>query len=185
MTQVQCPSCGGPLLETDDPKCSHCGADVVATGQVWALDAVGPPGSAQPRHPVGSSGSVGFLVPDIRDPRERVVLFSQMAQMMVSGGLKREEKRLLVECGKRWNIPEEIVSRALQGQLVGEVGTVASPEWFLSGLVAAALIDGTIDPQEQATLDRMCAQLNLPPQVLQQQIDATRQRMATQQQHPS
>jgi len=181
MTQVQCPSCGGPLLETDDPRCSHCGADVVATGQVWALDAVGPPGSAQPRHPVGSSGSVGFLVPDIRDPRERVVLFSQMAQMMVSGGLKREEKRLLVECGKRWNIPEEIVGRALQGQLVGEVGAVASPEWFLSGLVAAALIDGTIDPQEQQTLERMCAQLNLPPQVLQQQIDATRQRMAAQQ----
>ncbi len=181
MTQVQCPSCGGPLAETDDPKCSHCRADVVATGQVWALDAVGPPGSAQPRHPVGSAGSVGFLVPDIRDPRERTVLFSQMAHMMVSGGLKREEKRLLVECGKRWNIPEEIVARALQGQLVGEVGTVASPEWFLSGLVAAALIDGTIDPQEQETLERMCAQLNLPPQVLQQQIDATRQRMAAQQ----
>jgi hypothetical protein len=180
MTQVQCPNCGGPLLETDDPRCSHCGTEVVATGQVWALDAVGPPGSARPRAPVGHAVSLGFLVPDIRDPRERVVLFSQMAQLMASGGLKRDEKRLLVECGKRWGVPEEIVGRALQGQLTGQVGPIASPEWFLAGLVAAALIDGTIDPQEQATLERMCGQLGLPPQLLQQQIDMTRQRMATQ-----
>ncbi len=182
MTQVVCPSCGGPLVETDDPKCSHCHCDVVATGQVWALDAVGAPGSAQPRHPVGASQSVGFLVPDVRDPRERMVLFSQMAHMMVSGGLKREEKKLIVECGKRWGIPEEIVGRALAGQLVAQGGgPVASPEWFLSGLVSAALIDGTIDTQEQETLERMCASLNLPAQALQQMILETQTRLAAQQ----
>lgn len=178
MTQVVCPSCGGPLVESDDPRCNHCGVDIVATGQVWALDAVGPPGSARARAGAGPAASLGFLVPDVRDPRERMVLFSQMAQMMVSSGLARDEKRLLVECGKRWGIPEEIVSRALAGQLVGQAGPVASPEWFLAGLVAAALIDGTIDAQEQETLQRMCAGLNLPPQVLEQQIEATRQRMA-------
>jgi len=181
MTQVQCPNCGGPLVETDDPRCSHCGCEVVATGLVWALDAVGQPGSAHARHPIGNATSLDYLVPDIRDPRERVVLFSQMAHMMVSGGLKREEKRFLVECGKRWSIPEDIVGRALSGQLVGTVGPIASPEWFLAGLVAAALIDGTIDPQEQETLEGVCASLNLPPQALQQAIDSTRQRMAQQQ----
>jgi hypothetical protein len=177
MTQVVCPNCGGPLVETDDPRCSHCGTDVVATGQVWALDAVGAAGSVQPRHPVGASASLDFLVPDIRDPRERAVLFSQMAHLMTSGGLKRDEKRLIVECGKRWGIPEEIVSRALAGQLVGQVGPVMSPEWFLAGLVGAALIDGTIDAQEQATLQGVCAQLGLPQEALQRQIAATQERM--------
>ena len=178
MTQVVCPNCGGPLVETDDPRCGHCGTDIVATGLVWALDAVGAPGSARPRSPVGPAASLGFLVPDVRDPRERMVLFSQMAHMMVSSGLKRDEKRLIVECGKRWGIPEDIVGRALSGQLVGQVGPVASPEWFLAGLVGAALIDGTIDAQERETLERVCAGLNLPPQVLEQQIAATQQRMA-------
>ena len=180
MTQVICPNCGGPLVETDDPRCSHCGCEVVATGQVWALDAVGAPGSAHARHAPGASSSIAYLVPDVRDPRERMVLFSQMAHLMVSGGLKRDEKRLLVECGKRWGIPEDVIGRALQGQLVGQVGQVASPEWFLAGLVAAALIDGTIDAQEQATLERMCQSLNLAPEVLQQQIAATRERMGAQ-----
>jgi hypothetical protein len=179
MTQVVCPNCGGPLVETDDPRCNHCGADVVATGQVWALDAVGAPGSVQPRHAVGSAASLGFLVPDVRDPRERMVLFSQMAHLMVSGGMKRDEKRLLVECGKRWGIPEEIVSRALAGQMVAQGGsTIASPEWFLAGLVSAALIDGTIDASERDTLQRACQSLNLPPQVLEQQIQAMQERMA-------
>ncbi len=175
---VTCPNCGGPLVETDDPRCSHCKSEIVASGQVWALDSVGAPGTARPRAPIGNATSLDFLVPDIRDPRERQVLFSQMAHMMISGGLKRDEKRLLVECGKRWGIPEEIVARALAGQLTAQMGQVASPEWFLSGLVAAALIDGTIDAQEQATLERMCAALNLPPQVLQQQIEAMRQRIS-------
>jgi hypothetical protein len=179
MTQVICPSCGGPLVETDDPRCSHCGQDVVATGQVWALDAVGAPGSARPRHAVGTVASLGFLVPDIRDPRERMVLFSQMAHLMVSGGVKRDEKRLLTECGKRWGIPEELVSRALAGQMVAEGGSaIASPEWFLAGLVGAALIDGTIDAQERDALQRACASLNLQPQVLEQQIAAMQQRMS-------
>jgi hypothetical protein len=179
MTQVVCPNCGGPLAETDDPRCNHCGQDVVATGQVWALDAVGAPGSVQPRHAVGSAASLGFLVPDIRDPRERMVLFSQMAHLMVSGGMKKDEKRLLTECGKRWGIPEELVSRALAGQMVAQGGsTIASPEWFLSGLVSAALIDGTIDASERDTLQRACQSLNLPPQVLEQQIQAMQERMA-------
>jgi hypothetical protein len=174
---VTCPNCGGPLAETDDPKCSHCQCEIVASGQVWALDAVTPPGSVRARSAVGPAASIDFLVPDIRDPRERMVMFSQMAQMMVSSGLARDEKRLLVECGKRWGIPEEVVARALSGQLTAQTGPVASPEWFLAGLVAAALIDGKIDAQEQATLERMCAALNLPPQALEQQIATMRQRM--------
>jgi hypothetical protein len=108
-----------------------------------------------------------------------MVLFSQMAHLMVSGGMKKDEKRLLVECGKRWGIPEEIVSRALAGQMVAQGGApIASPEWFLAGLVSAALIDGTIDASERETLQRACASLNLPPEALEQQIQAMQQRMA-------
>jgi hypothetical protein len=178
MTAVVCPNCGGPLAETDDPRCSHCGADVVATGQMWALDAVMQPGPVRPRAAGAAPGSLEALVPDVRDPRERVALFSQMAQMLVSSGLQRREKRLLVECGKRWSIPEEVVGRALSGQLVGQAGPITSPEWFLAGLVGAALIDGTIDAQERDTLQRVCASLNLPPQALEQQIASMQQRMA-------
>ena len=80
----------------------------------------------------------------------------------------------------RWNIAEDLVIRALDGKLggVADAGPVASPEWFLAGLVGAALADGTIDPKEMETLERTTNALGLPPQVLQQQIADAKQRIA-------
>lgn len=157
MSSVVCPSCGAPLTETDDPRCAHCGTEIVASGVVWALDGVLPPGSPRPRHQGTLPGLSSALVPDVRDPRERQVLFVQMAQLMArSGGLQRDEKRLLTLVASRWNIAEDLVLRALDGKLggVADVGPVASPEWFLAGLVGAALADGNIDAKEMETLDR-------------------------------
>jgi len=181
MSSVVCPSCGAPLTETDDPRCGHCGTEIVASGLVWALDGVLPPGSPRPRHQGTLPGLSSALVPDVRDPRERQVLFVQMAQLMArSGGLQRDEKRLLTLVASRWNIAEDLVLRALDGKLggVADVGPVASPEWFLAGLVGAALADGNIDAREMETLERTTNALGLPPQVLQQQIASAKERIA-------
>jgi len=181
MSSVVCPSCGAPLTETDDPRCGHCGTEIVASGVVWALDGILPPGSPRPRHQGTLPALSSALVPDVRDPRERQVLFVQMAQLMArSGGLQRDEKRLLTLVASRWNIAEDLVLRALDGKLggVADVGPVASPEWFLAGLVGAALADGNIDAKEMETLERTTNALGLPPQVLQQQIAAAKERIA-------
>jgi hypothetical protein len=53
----------------------------------------------------------------------------------------------------------------------------ASPEWFLAGLVSAALADGKIDPEEQTMLDRACAALKLPPETVAAQLASFRERM--------
>ncbi len=179
MTAVVCPSCGAPLADTDDTRCGHCNTEIVASGLVWALDAIGAPGMVRPRHTAPEQPLPTFFMPDIRDPRERGVLFSQMAYLLAKNGLGRNEKRLLTACGRRWGIPEETVGRALAGQLGSgaQMGPVSAPQWFLAGLVGAALIDGTIDAAEMETLQRACTALDLPLQELDRQIQETRARM--------
>ncbi len=180
MSAVTCPNCGAPLTETDDPKCGHCQTAIVASGTVWALDGILPAGSARPRHQGTQAALSEALVPDVRDPRERKVLFTQMAQLMArSGGLQRDEKRLLTLVASRWGIPEDLLAKALDGKLgtVADAGPVASPEWFLAGLIGAALVDGTVDAKEMETLQKACAALQLPPQTLDQQLAAAKQRL--------
>ncbi len=180
MSAVICPNCGAPQSDTDDPKCGHCGTAIVASGNVWALDAVLPAGSAQPRHRDGQAALSEALVPNVRDPRERKVLFTQMAQLMArSGGLQRDEKRLLTLIAARWGIQEDLLTKALDGKLgaIADVGAVASPEWFLSGLISAALVDGTIDAKEMETLQKATASLGLTPQMLDQQLAAAKHRL--------
>ncbi len=180
MSAVLCPNCGAPLAETDDPKCAHCSQPIVASGNVWALDGVLPAGSAQPRHRGTQAALSEAFVPDVRDPRERKVLFTQMAQLMArSGGLQRDEKRLLTLIAARWSIDDALLAKALDGKLgtLAEAGPVASPEWFLAGLVGAALVDGNVDAKEMETLQRACTALNLSPQVLEQQLAAAKQRL--------
>jgi hypothetical protein len=180
MTAVVCPNCGAPLTETDDPRCGHCSQPIVASGNVWALDGVLPPGSAQPRHRGTQAALSEAFVPDVRDPRERKVLFTQMAQLMArSGGLQRDEKRLLTLIAARWSIGDDLLVKALDGKLgtIADAGPVASPEWFLAGLVGAALVDGTVDAKEMETLQKACAALGLTPQVLEQQLASAKQRL--------
>jgi hypothetical protein len=180
MTAVACPSCGAPLAETDSPACEHCGAEVVASGKVWALDAIVPPAAALPRR--GAEGSVALdLIPDPADPRERALLFAEMARLVaVDGRVDRKEKRLLSACARRWSIPEEVVGKALEGRGLGGGATLASssPEWFLAGLVAAALADGTVDDAEMETLRTACARLSLGPADLERALEKGRARRA-------
>ena len=180
LSAITCHNCGAPLTETDEPKCAHCQTAVVASGAVWALDGILPAGSARPRHQGTQAALSEALVPDVRDPRERKVLFTQMAQLMArSGGLQRDEKRLLTLVASRWGIPEDLLAKALDGKLgtVADAGPVASPEWFLAGLIGAALVDGTVDAKEMETLQKACAALQLSPQVLDSQLAAAKQRL--------
>jgi hypothetical protein len=180
MTSVICQNCGALLKESDNTKCDHCNTELAAGQQNWVLDAILPPGSVQPRGGVQEQALPDWLVPDIADPRERGVLFAQMGALMArDGNFGKREKKLMRLCARRWAIPDEKVAHVMSNPLASSNATItsASPQWFLSGLVAAALIDGKLDTQERAMLERARGALSLPPEELERQIAQTKQRL--------
>jgi predicted lipid-binding transport protein (Tim44 family) len=186
MTSLVCAACGAPLVESDSTKCDHCGAELAAGERAWVLDAILRPEevSLRPRargpHDDGGAALAG-LVPDIADPRERRVLFARMAQLMASdGAIDRKERRLLQMCALRWSIPQDEVERVLANPPQGDYGSAlgaASPQWFLAGLVAAAMADGRIDARERALLERACDALRIPREAIDQQVAAAAARL--------
>lgn len=187
MTALICGTCGAPLSESDTPFCDHCGAPLAAGDDAWVLDGIEDPGVvldvARRAQATGQPDDVSWLVPDVTDPRERSILFAQMvAMMMADGQLARGEQRLLTTIARRWGIPGAVVERCFQnaGQGAGLAfeGGALEPRWFLAGLVAAALADGTIDAREQALLERSCDALRLPREELARQIGFCRDRLA-------
>ena len=190
MTALACASCGAPLTESDTPTCDHCGALQTAGDHAWVLDAIEPAGAVRPRSAAPMTMTVTmpeWMVPNIADPRERAVLFTHMAALMATDGiLGRRERRLLAMCAHRWSIPDDAARAAIE-QATTTRGSQApspiastSPDWFLAGLVAAALADGKLDPEEQRMLDRACAALRLPPERVAEQLAAYRARLASQ-----
>jgi hypothetical protein len=180
MTSVVCQSCGAPLTESDTTTCDHCHAEVAAGQQAWVLDAMLQPGEVRERSHAPDAPLPDWLVPNIADPRERQVLFTQMAALMASdGNLDTKEKKLLRLCAQRWNIPEPMVAQVIGNPRAVGVNSIQSqsPQWFLAGLVTAAMMDGKVDNHEQAMLQNACAALGLPPDELQRQLAAAQQRM--------
>lgn len=178
MTSLVCAACGAPLIESDSTQCDHCGAELVAGDRAWILDAVLRPDevSLRPgaRSVIDGGRALAATVPDIADPRERRILFARMAQLMASdGAIDRRERRLLQICATRWSIPQDEVERILanppQGDYGGALG-VATPQWFLAGLVAAAMADGRIDARERALLEHACDALGLPRATIDQKM---------------
>ena len=185
MSSLVCRSCGAPLRESDTTSCDHCHAELADGDQSWVLDAVLPPGNVAPRRPPGAVAAETrvpeWMVPNVADPRERDVLFTQMAVLMATDGtLGKHEKKLLRTCARRWSIPEERLLAVLANPRVVSASpmTSASPDWFLAGLVSAALIDGRLDAAERAMLERARRALDLPPEELERQIAACQQRLA-------
>jgi tellurite resistance protein len=192
MTSLVCAACGAPLVESDSTTCDHCGAELAAGGGAWVLDAILRPEEVSiragaPRQNDDDLGTrradgaaLAAMVPDVADPRERRVLFARMAQLMASdGAIDRKERRLLQMCATRWSIPPEEVERVLANPPRGDYGSalgVAAPEWFLAGLVAAAMADGRIDARERALLEHACDALRLPREMIDRQIGAVEQR---------
>jgi hypothetical protein len=186
MTALVCPACGAPLVESDSTRCDHCGVELAAGDLAWVLDAVLRPEelSLRPRSMAAAGPapvpSLTALVPDVADPRERRVLFARMAQLMAADGtIDRRERRLLQMCASRWGIAADQVEQTLASPPQGGYGTalaVRAPEWFLAGLVAAAMADGRVDARERALLEHACDALQLPREAIDRQIAATSQR---------
>jgi hypothetical protein len=180
MTALLCQACGAPLTESDTTRCDHCNAELAAGAQAWVLDAILPAGAVTRRRRAEERAPElpPWIVPNVADPRERLVLFTQMAGVMaVDGQFGRQERRLLSTCAKRWGIPDDMVRVVLaHPNAPGPIAT-ASPQWFLAGLVAAAMIDGKVDPAERTMLLRACSSLSLPRSELDRQLAAIGQRM--------
>jgi hypothetical protein len=187
MTALVCTACGAPLAETDSTKCDHCGTELAAGDRAWVLESLLRPEDValRPASALRTDGvdALASLVPDVADPRERRVLFARMAQLMASDGvIDRRERKLLEMCAARWSIPadqaQQVLASPPQGDYGGALG-VASPEWFVAGLVAAAMADGRIDARERALLERACDALKLPRSAIDRQIALASQRLAS------
>jgi uncharacterized tellurite resistance protein B-like protein len=180
MTALVCQACGAALTESDSTRCDHCNAELADGAQAWVLDAILPAGPIRTRRAMGQGEAEipPWMLPDIADPRERMVLFGQMAAMVAADGtISRRERKLLTMCARRWSIPDETVQQILAyPQAPGPIA-MASPQWFLAGLVSAALIDGKVDAAERTMLLRACSLLSLPQAELDRQIAAVQQRM--------
>jgi tellurite resistance protein len=186
MTALVCQACGAPLVDSDTTKCDHCGAELAAGDQTWVLDAVLRPDELRLHAPSDSAATqlsdaaLGSLVPDVADPRERRILFARMAQLMAADGtIDRRERRLLQMCASRWGIAPEDAEEVLASPPRGDYGAalgVHAPEWFLAGLVAAALADGRVDARERTLLEHACDALRLPHEVIDRQIAWAAQR---------
>jgi uncharacterized membrane protein YebE (DUF533 family) len=100
-----------------------------------------------------------------------------MAQIMaVDGAIDRRERRLLQMCAARWGIASEQAQQILANPPHGDYGSslsAQSPEFFLAGLVAAAMADGRVDARERALLERACDALKLPRGSIDRQLAAT------------
>lgn len=181
MTALACTACSAPLIESELTKCEHCGAELAAGDQAWVLDAVLTPEQVSLRRRSLAGGSLDAtaapLVPDVSDPRERRILFARMAQLMAADDvIEPRERRLLETCAARWAIPADQVRAVLASPPRGDyVGTLdaRSPEWFLAGLVAAAMADGRVDARERALIERACDALGLPRDAIDRQIAKT------------
>ena len=183
MSSMVCQACGAPLPETAVEACPHCRAPTISNGQTWTLDEVLSPGDPRIRaraHADVDDVPAAHLIADVTDPRERVVLFTAMARLMaVSGRIEKEEKRMLTACASRWGIEQELLGRALAGQLGQFVGLApsVSPDWFLGGLIAAALVDGTIYASEMATLQRVATGVGMTEEALSAKIAQYKQQL--------
>jgi len=181
MTAVVCFTCGAKLTESDSTRCDHCGNELASGDQAWVLDAILPRGEIRPRERAGRPVDPAWMVPNIADPRERGLLFAEMAAVMAQDGvLGRSEKRLLRACARRWHIGDDAVIQAFANPTAGLTLPLASssPPWFLSGLVAAAMVDGTVDAMERAMLERVAAGLKLPSAEIDRQIAAFQAQIA-------
>ncbi len=185
MTALVCSQCGAGLTESDTTRCDHCNTELAAGAQAWVLDAILPAGAVPPRRSRDASAAdaelPAWLMPDIADPRERMLLFTQMAAMMASDGvISRRERKLLTMCAGRWGIADETVRSILAHPQMPNMIAAASPQWFLAGLVSAAMIDGKVDAHERTMLLRACSLLSLPATELDRQLAAVGQRMREQ-----
>ncbi len=166
MTSVVCQSCGAPLTDSDSSRCDRCNAELTAGDQAWVLDGMMPPGHVRSRGLNANVHVPEWMVPNIADPRERAVLFAQMAACMSADGrLGKAEKKLLRMCAQRWSLPEDMVVQVFASPSLAQAAPIAvsQPQYFLAGLVAAAMADGKVDAAERRMLERVCVALQIQP----------------------
>ena len=167
-----------PLAESDSSRCDHCGAELADGVQTWVLEGVFRPDEMPLRSTARRTGRLrredDAAVDDPRwcptsptSHRATDPVPARMAQLMaVATGPSRARSGGSWRCrARRWDIPREQVAAVIasppQGDYAGGFD-VQSPEWFLAGLVAAAMADGRIDTQERAMLEHACDALRLP-----------------------
>ena len=97
-----------------------------------------------------------WATPDMGNTRERTLLLMRMAAVVMADGVvTKQERKLLKSASKRWNVPMDAVTPILSGEVdPNELTTMipSNPTGFISGLIAAALVDGRIDKKEEKLL---------------------------------
>jgi hypothetical protein len=170
LSYARCPVCQAPLEENDRATCDYCDANLASGNADWVLESVQRPEElvvpASPAIAV-ASGAIApsqmdddilpmWTTPDMGNPRERTLLLMRMAAVVMADGVvTKQERKLLRSASKRWNVPIDSINPILYGQMEPDIVNTmkpSNPEGFLSGLIAAALIDGRIDKKEATLL---------------------------------
>jgi tellurite resistance protein len=167
LTSLACRQCGGPLDESDTPACSYCGAPVEPGAAEWALDEVTTPAAAERARAAARAVDEAppLDIPDLGDPRERLMLLWRMATLLAADGVvEPSERKLLARTARRWGVEMERLEPALKpGADLGPLGEVQPADRlpFLAALVQAALVDGRVDARERKLLDSVASSLGV------------------------
>lgn len=183
---AHCPECHGPLSENDSATCEYCGAALDAGEKDWVLDGVIRPEelrlSPRPKDSAEGEPEYAGLVPDMGNPRERVLLLMRMAAVVMADGVvTKSEMKLLKSAAKRWNVPFDAVTPILEGAAdLEEISGMkpSDPAGFFTGLVAAALVDGRIDNKEKRLLLNIAHNLEMDPAMAEKRMQEMAARQA-------
>lgn len=107
-----------------------------------------------------------WALPDMSASQERAALLFRMAIIAAADGVVTgRERRLIKKCAKRWAVPFDTVEPVLRTGVASlkPLQHPEDPRKFMTGLVAAALIDGKVDRKERRLLDGIAHNMGISP----------------------
>jgi len=158
-----CPSCGGPIADTIDTKCSYCNAEINSTKNEWIISGIMDSSSYGEYYEDNSDQYAAGVAPAKLDSlfSVRDFAFNNVLIMMAADGVfAAEEKEYAQKLAKRWGYDlgriQPMFDMAMNGSLVLRMPDnpkQAKKIYIMMEKVAKA--DGNVSPEEQALLDKL------------------------------
>ena len=158
-----CPSCGGPIADTIDTKCSFCGAEINSTKNEWIISDVMDSGSYTGYLGDNAGSFEVSVAPAKLDSlfNVRDFAFNNVLIMMAADGVFAEEEKVFAEkIATRWGYSisriQPMFKLAESGKLVLRMPDNPKQQKKIYIMMEkVAKIDGNVSPEEQALLDQI------------------------------
>lgn len=164
-----CPSCGAPIGDTVDLKCSYCGADVNSTKFEWIITDIVDPYTHKSLVKQQTSTMIGQMDIDKLDSLfdVRDYAFNNVLIMIAADGVFDAQEKLFAEkIAKKWgysvNKLKPMFDMALNGQLIIRMpDNEKQRKKIFKLMLKAAQADNNICKEEQSLLDNIKQQYNI------------------------